>query len=275
MRRLVLIAVLVTAPCAWAEVSPDVKKYVGSAAALFEKLEYEKALAQLKRAKAKSQGPEDDLRIALYEGIVLAEMGDATAPAAFASALGMDPSATLPLVVSPKVQKVFDKAKAQVQKVLEAEAEAQRQRDAAQRAKEEEQRRAEEASKPPPPPKKEEAPVVVEQPKPAPSGGLRRFWWAPAAVAAVSGATAAVLLVQANAASNALKSNTPTSREEALATANRGANLQVAGWTMVGVAGAAAVATAGLLAFGGSSQATASVLVTPSGAAASLSVPLP
>src|SRR5689334_15457164 len=112
MKRAFILAVtLLAAAPAWAAISPDVKKYVGSAAALFEKLEYEKALAQLKRAKAKSQGPEDDLRIALYEGIVLAEMGDATAPAAFASALGMDPTATLPIVVSPKVQKVFDKAK--------------------------------------------------------------------------------------------------------------------------------------------------------------------
>jgi hypothetical protein len=269
-----MLTLLLAAP-AFADVSPDVKKYVGSAAALFEKLEYEKALAQLKRAKAKSQGPEDDLRIALYEGIVLAEMGDATAPAAFASALGMDPNAQLPLVVSPKVQRVFDKAKAQVQKVVEAEAEAQRQREAAEKAKQEEKRKQEEASKPPPP---KEQPVVVEQPKPPPpepSPGIRRFWWAPAAVAGVAGATAAGLLISAKSAQDQLKNNVPTNREEALATANRGANLQVAGWVMVGVAAAAAAATVGLFALGGSSQASASVIVTPSGAAASLSVPLP
>src|SRR5882672_2008410 len=97
--RLFTIIVMLCAASAHADVSPDVKKYLGSAAALFEKLEYEKALAQLKRAKAKSQGPEDDLKIALYEGIVLSEMGDANAPAAFTTALGMDPTATLPLVV--------------------------------------------------------------------------------------------------------------------------------------------------------------------------------
>src|SRR5207244_1561645 len=109
MKRAVVILSLLAAGVSSADISPDVKKYVGSASALFEKLEYEKALAQLKRAKAKSQGPEDDLKITLLEGIVLAEMGDVNAPAAFASALGMDPNATLPMVVSPKVQRVFEK----------------------------------------------------------------------------------------------------------------------------------------------------------------------
>lgn len=273
MKRAWVIAVVFTAAAASAEISPDVRKYVGSASALFEKLEYEKALAQLKRAKAKSQGPEDDLRIALYEGIVLAEMGDATAPAAFASALGMDPTATLPLVVSPKVQKVFDKAKAQVQKVLEAEAEAQRQREAAERQKTEEKRKQEEALKPPPPPKKvEPAPVVVVVESRSFS---RTLALAPAALAVAGGVTGAVLLVQANAASGALKSNVPMNREEALTTANRGANLQVAGWVVVGVSLAAAAAAGAMFGLGGTSGATASVVVTPSGAAASLSVPLP
>src|SRR4051812_32445895 len=184
MKRTFLIAVLAVAGTALAEVSPDVKKYVGSASALFEKLEYEKALAQLKRAKAKSQGPEDDLKIALLEGIVLAEMGDVNAPAAFASALGMDPTAELPILVSPKVKKVFEKAKAQVQKVLDAEAELARQ-------KAEEKRKQEEANKPPEPkpqptPEPAPRPVIVEQPKPQPSPGLRRLAWIPAAVGVVS-----------------------------------------------------------------------------------------
>ncbi len=274
MKRALALALLLLLPVsASADVTPDVKKYLGSAAALFEKLEYEKALAQLKRAKAKSQGPEDDLRIALYEGIVLAEMGDATAPAAFASALGMEPTATLPLVVSPKVQKVFDKAKAQVAKVLEAEAAVQRQKDEAEARKREEARKKEEASKPPPP---KEEPVVVAKPKSEPSGGLRRFWWLPAAVGVVGVATGTVLLVMANGDASALRSDRPMNREEALAIANRGANLQVAGWAVVSVGIAACVAAIGLFAFGGPSEpVSASVVLTPSGAAAALSVPLP
>jgi len=275
-RALALALVMFAASPASADITPDVKKYLGSAAALFEKLEYEKALAQLKRAKAKSQGPEDDLRIALYEGIVLSEMGDATAPSVFASALGMDPSATLPLVVSPKVQRVFDKAKEQVKKVLDAEAAVQRQKEEEEARKREEARKKEEALRPPPP--KKEEPVVVEKPRSEPSPGLRRFWWLPAAVGVVGLATGTVLLVMANGDNAALRSDRPMNREEALATANRGANLQVAGWAVVSVGIVAAVAAAGLFLLGGPSEpvpVSASVVLTPSGAAAAVSVPLP
>src|SRR5471030_1355774 len=108
MKRLLCIALIWAVP-AFAEVSGEVKRYLHSAAALFEKLEYEKALAQIKRAKSKSQGQEDDTQISLYEGIVLAEMGDAQASTAFTTALGLEPEAKLPMVVSPKVQRVFDK----------------------------------------------------------------------------------------------------------------------------------------------------------------------
>ncbi|MBL8953754.1 MAG: hypothetical protein JNK82_23465 [Myxococcaceae bacterium] len=271
-RALTLIVVLATAAPAWAAITPDVKKYLGSAAALFEKLEYEKALAQLKRAKAKSQGPEDDLRIALYEGIVLAEMGDSTAPSAFASALGMDPNVSLPLVVSPKVQKVFDKAKAQVQKVLEAEAAVQRQKDEEEARKREEARKKEEASRPAPPP------VVAERRQPEPSRGVRRFWWAPAIVGVAGLATGATLLVMANADAGALRADRPMTREEALSIANRGANLQVGGWAVLSVGIVAAVAAVGLFVFGGPSEpapVSASVVLTPSGGAAAVSVPLP
>ncbi len=273
-RALVIVSLLCAAPVL-ADVSPDVRKYLGSAAALFEKLEYEKALAQLKRARAKSQGPEDDLRIALYEGVVLAEMGDATAPAAFASALGMDPNANLPLVVSPKVQRVFDKAKEQVQKVLAAQAEAER-------ARAEEQRKRDEANKPPPvaqnPDPTPPPAAVVEQPQPEAKPAALKYLWIPETVVATAAlVTGTVLLVQAKSAQDALNNNVPTNREEALATANRGANMQLFGWVAVGVGAAAAAAavTTFIIGHGGSSGATASVMVTPHGAAASLSVPLP
>ncbi|MBK7864567.1 MAG: hypothetical protein IPJ65_39395 [Archangiaceae bacterium] len=275
MKRVVILTVLVAAGLAAAEVSTDVRKYLGSASALFEKLEYEKALAQLKRAKVKSQGPEDDLKIALLEGVVLAEMGDATAPSVFASALGMDPSATLPMVVSPKVQRVFDKAKAQVQKVLDAQAAVEKQKEDARRKDDEDRRKQEEANRPPEP-KPEPAPVIVQQPKPQPSGGLRRIAWVPAAVGVVSAGVGTVLLVQASSAHGQLTNNGPTNKEEALAIANRGASMQVAGWVLVGVGAAAVVAAAGMFAFGGGSGgASASVLVTPSGAFASVALPLP
>ena len=49
MLRALLCCSLVFSLPAAAELTRDVKKYLGSAAALFEKLEYEKALVQIKR----------------------------------------------------------------------------------------------------------------------------------------------------------------------------------------------------------------------------------
>jgi len=232
--KLALVIFLITS-----DISPDVKKYVGSAAALFEKLEYEKALAQLKRAKTKSQGPEDDLKIALFEGVVLAEMGDAGAPAAFAAALGMEPTATLPVAVSPKVQKVFDKAKAQVQKVLDAQAEVDRKRAEEAKKKDDEKRAQEEANRPAPPPTPPPA-VVVEQPKPAPKG-KSLIGIVPLGLGVVGGGVGAVLLVLANGAHSALMSGQPNSLMEAQRIAASGSLMQTTGWIAVGVGAAALV----------------------------------
>ena len=47
--------------------SAEVKKYLNAAVALYENLEYEKALKQLSTARLKSSGAEDDARISLLE----------------------------------------------------------------------------------------------------------------------------------------------------------------------------------------------------------------
>lgn len=272
MKRLVLLIALASSLPVLADISNDVKKYLGSAAALFEKLEYEKALAQLKRAKAKSQGPEDDLKIALYEGIVLAEMGDANAGSTFTTALGMDPSATLPLVVGPKVQKVFDKAKAQVQKVLDAQAEIEKQ-------KADEKKKQDEANKPKP---VDPGPaIVIAKPPPQSSGpSVRTLALIPAAVGvAALGAGTAFFLV-ANGAHSALQSGAPANLQEAQAKASSGKTMQTLGAVSVGVGAAAVAAAVVMFAVGGSSSGSgggvmASAVVTPDGAAASLTIPLP
>jgi len=264
-----------TALPAFAQVTPDVKKYLSSAAALFEKLEYEKALAQVKRAKKKSAGPEDDAQIALYEGIVLAEMGDAQATNTFTLALGMDPKAQLPMVVSPKVQRVFDKARASVNKVLEAQAAAEAQRQAEARA-------AEAANKPPEPvkvePVPEPTPVVVIAPPPERStGAVRKFSGVPAAAGVVAVGVGTVFLVQANGAHGSLVAGSPSTQADAQTLAAAGKTQQTVGWALVGVGAAAVAAGVVMFAVGGSSDApvSASALVTPQGAAAMVSVRLP
>jgi hypothetical protein len=273
MKRLLCVLWLVSMP-AFAEVSGDVKRYLVSAAALFEKLEYEKALAQIKRAKTKSQTPEDDTLIALYEGVVLAEMGDAQASTAFTTALGLDPQAKLPLVVSPKVQRVFDKAKASVTKLLEAQ-------EAAEKARAEEQRRLEEANKPPPEPAKPEPPpVVVEQPPPPPPPEPSRgrmyaglgIGIAGLALAASGGALFGI----AHGTGASIAAGTPPTFQEAQALADSGRVQQTLGLTMLGVGGAALVAGVVLFALGPTySPRGVSVLVTPEGAFASVRVALP
>jgi len=90
---------------------------------LIEDLEYERALEQISRAKKVSQGPEDDVAVSLYEGVVLAELSKGRqdeAEAAFKSALFLDPDAKLPLSVSPKLKRRFEEVRKKVRAELAA-----------------------------------------------------------------------------------------------------------------------------------------------------------
>jgi hypothetical protein len=274
MKRLLCVVLLWAVP-ALADITPDVKRYLVSAAALFERLEYEKSLAQIKRAKTKSQTPEDDTLIALYEGVVLAEMGDAQAATAFTTALGLDPQAQLPMVVSPKVQRVFDKAKAGVTKLLEAQ-------EAAEKARAEEQRKQEEANKPPEPAKVEAPPapppepVVVKKPPPEPSRG-RMYAGLGVAVAGVAVAgTGAAMMVLGHSAGQSIAAGTPATYADAMALAKTGQTEQTASVAMLAVGGAALAAGIALFALGPTySYASASVIVVPNGGAAMVRFALP
>ena len=73
MRVFALVFALSALP-AFAQ-SAQVKKYLNTAITLYENLEYEKALKQLKSAKAKSAGPDDDAKIALLDECVVSENG--------------------------------------------------------------------------------------------------------------------------------------------------------------------------------------------------------
>jgi hypothetical protein len=272
MKRLVCVLLLCALP-AFADITPDVHRYLASAAALFEKLEYEKALGQIKRAKNKSQTPEDDTLIALYEGIVLAEMGDAQASTAFTTALGLDPQAKLPLVVSPKVQRVFDKAKASVTKLLEAQ-------EAAEKARAEEQRKQEEASKPPEPVKPVEPPpeqvVVKRKPPPEPSRG-RMYAGVGIGIAGVAiAATGGVMLVLGHGNAQSLVNGTPSTYAQAMSLASTGSMEETLGFVMMGVGAAALAAGIVLFALGPTySNASASFIPTPHGGVATVSFQLP
>src|SRR3954447_4269576 len=79
-----------------AHAQEDVQRYLTAAARLYENLEYERALEQLKRARGLSRGVDDYVTVALYEGIILADMGKKDdSRAAFKEGLFLKPDAQL------------------------------------------------------------------------------------------------------------------------------------------------------------------------------------
>ena len=82
--------------------------YLRATNMLYQKLEYEKALEQLDRARKVAVGLEDDVKISLWEGILFAELGRMEdARTAFNTALALSSDAKLPVKVSPKVTAEF------------------------------------------------------------------------------------------------------------------------------------------------------------------------
>lgn len=129
MKRVLALALAIVTPAAFAQTA-EVKKYLNTAITLYENLEYEKALKQLKQAHVKSGGADDDAKIALLEGIVLADMGrEEKALTAFKTAFSVDLDAKLPVEVSPKVQAVAEKGRAYVRKMLAPQLAAQKAED--------------------------------------------------------------------------------------------------------------------------------------------------
>lgn len=99
--------------------SSDAQRYLLAASRLYENLEYERALDQLKKARGVSGGVDDDVAIALYEGVILAEMGkQEDGIAAFKEGLYLKPEAKLPVKVAPKIEQLFLSTKNDVLKEL-------------------------------------------------------------------------------------------------------------------------------------------------------------
>ncbi|HEX5752851.1 MAG TPA: hypothetical protein VFZ09_41995 [Archangium sp.] len=115
-----LLAVLLLMPWgARAQVSPEVRTYLTSVRSLYESLEYERALEQLSSARRLTRSAEEDVALSLYEGLILADMGqNDAASAAFKAALFLNPEAKLPVRVSPKVARRFKSLRAQVKQTL-------------------------------------------------------------------------------------------------------------------------------------------------------------
>ncbi|MFE8603178.1 hypothetical protein [Archangium violaceum] len=94
----------------------DFQSVFSAAVRFYESFEYERALAQLTRAKALAKGVEQEVPVALYQGVVRAELGQREESlAAFRTGLYLKPDATLPVKVSPKVERDFEEVRQAVQ----------------------------------------------------------------------------------------------------------------------------------------------------------------
>lgn len=267
--RVFLLVLLLGAVTARAQ-SPEVKKYLNAAITLYENLEYEKALKQLQKARPKAAGPDDETRIALLEGIVLADMGkEEQALTSFKTGFGLNLEAKLPVEVSPKVQAVAEKARDNVRKMLAPRLEAERLE--AERVKAEEAAKVEAAAKAEAERlaalkkleederlKNQPPPAVVKPAEPAPSR-LRSFAWVPLGVGVVSAGVAAGFLIDASNKHGALVNGTAPPAEAA-SMRDAGKTAATLGYVFIGVA-AAGVASAAVMYFLGANSGPQVALV--------------
>lgn len=138
MRPLVVaVALLATAAVASEE---DFQRFLNAAVRLYENLEYERALEQVRNAKKQAVTPDQQASAALYEGIMLSDLNKPDeARAAFKEALLLKPDAVIPIKVSPKVSKDFEDTRTAAQKelapLLAKQAAEKRRREEEQRAR--------------------------------------------------------------------------------------------------------------------------------------------
>jgi hypothetical protein len=248
MRSVIALILCLALPAA-AE-SNEVKRFLNAAITLYENLEYEKALKQIAKAKAKVTGTEDEARVSLLEGVVLADMGrEEKALTAFKTGFGLDLEGRLPVDVSPKVQAVAERARANVRKLLTPRLEAQkaeeerrladekaRQDELTRAAAEEKRRQDEETARNAPPP-------AVGTSASGPS--VRGLSWIPGAVGLASAGVGVFFLATASGKYTALQKHTvdvPTAQSYR----QSGPTDAALGYVFVGV-GVAAVATAAVM----------------------------
>lgn len=129
-----LVALLCASTCASAQ-DKTVAKHLATAARLHQSRDFDRALAQVKRAaEVKTRTAADDLQILLYEGSLLAELDKRDeATAAFRSVLGTRPDAKPPLKVSAKASQLFDATSAELKRELAKADEEKQQREDAER----------------------------------------------------------------------------------------------------------------------------------------------
>jgi hypothetical protein len=112
-----LMAMLVAGAGAQADDSEELRRYVRSAVQLFQTLDYERALQQLRHARPLVRTSDEDVVVTLLEGVIYAHLGKrAQSDAAFRAALTLDSKAKLPVEVSPTLNEHFEALRAVIRK---------------------------------------------------------------------------------------------------------------------------------------------------------------
>lgn len=238
-----MAAALLSGTAAGAGPQTEFDRFLGAAMELHRSLEYERALDQLSRARAKAKSVEESKKVALYEGVVRADMGDwEQARAAFRTALLLDPAIALPPKVSPKVEREFEQVRFEVRRKL--------------------------ALAPP-----------AEAPEGQTRTGLRLWAWLPAAVGALGLAGGGYSLVQSEERYRRLGTSPSMGIRESELMRDEGGGFQTLGWVGVGVGAAGLSAAAALFLAGqpAAEEGPLSIFVapTPQGAALCISGAVP
>jgi tetratricopeptide (TPR) repeat protein len=195
----------------------DFGTYYRAARELHKSLYYERALEQLGLARAAAKAVPDQVAVAMLEGLIRADMGQwDEAKGAFKTALMLDPSASLPREVSPKVRQAFEETQS-----------------AAARAA------------------AEARPTEVERPAAASGPSLRLIALAPAALALIAVVTGAVLEGLATANHSRLENAPSLTYSESVALRDSGSAMQTAGWVCITAAVVAAGVAAVMFLVGG------------------------
>ncbi|WP_073559842.1 hypothetical protein [Archangium sp. Cb G35] len=93
----------------------EIRNYIISINRLYESLDYEFALNQIRLGRQLPRSTDEEVALTLYEGIILCEMGKPSmATSAFRAALLLRPDAKLPVQVAPKVEALFEFVRKQV-----------------------------------------------------------------------------------------------------------------------------------------------------------------
>ncbi|RYZ39137.1 MAG: tetratricopeptide repeat protein [Myxococcaceae bacterium] len=121
--RIVLGFALMLVSPAWSQpatsAGPDFQARMSTASHAYEELDYERALEQLDAAKAVARDSGERGRVAIFVGLVLADLGRRQeALASFKDGLSLLPDASLPVKVSPKVSRDFEEVRRTVQREL-------------------------------------------------------------------------------------------------------------------------------------------------------------